>query len=621
MAFSQNFAKLTGKPGPNLKILHSSFISHCFIVLSATETGSDIFIQENVVWWNTLWFKFGMLALLLFAALIVHRFRTKTIQARSKRLHDMNSTLIQQNVEIQRAKDALEKSEEKYRTLMENINVGIYRRFPPPDDRFIEVNPAMIQMFDFETKEEFIQLTVFDLYFNPEDIERLDNKMKAQGFLKSESALLKRKDGTPMWCSVSAVVVQDEHGNPLYYDGTIRDITEQKEFEEQVRQIQKMEAVGQLAGGIAHDFNNILTAMTGHAELMLMQLKPGDQYFNSLNEILKSGERAHHLTQHLITFSRRQPIAPRSIELNKVIIDLQAMMRRLIGEDIEITTVLFPNIPPIMADLGQIEQVFINLIINARDAIREHTDTFALKRITIETYPVHLDRDYIMYHPGTRRGPYVVIAVSDTGVGMEEHIREKIFEPFFTTKKRGKGVGFGLATVFGIVKQNRGNIFAYSELGRGATFKIYWPILEGFGKSETGKDMVKGDLRGAEYILVVEDDRGVRKFMVHTLQSFGYRVLEATNGIEAMAVCQRDSINVDMIISDLVMPKMGGLELARRMHVIKPEIKILLTSGYSRNHLASQEEFPPVVDFIEKPYSIQAFVKKVRSIFDVEQPN
>lgn len=566
--------------------------------------------------WNTFWFKFGVLAMLVFAGLIFHRFRTKVIKARTRKLQEANADLSRKSVEIQRAKDALAKSEEKYRTLMENINVGIYRRFPPPDDRFIEVNPAMIQMFDFETKEEFIQLTVFDLYFNPEDIERMDNKMKSQGFLKSESVLLKRKDGTPMWCSISAVVVQDDNGCPLYYDGTIRDITEQKEFEEQVRQIQKMEAVGQLAGGIAHDFNNILTAMTGHAELLLMQLKPGDPYYNSLNEILKSGERAHHLTQHLITFSRRQPIAPRSIELNKVIEDLKVMMRRLIGEDIEITTVLFPNIPPIMADLGQIEQVFINLIINARDAIREHTDPFTLKRITIETYPVHLDKDYIMYHPGTRRGSYVVIAVSDTGVGMDEYVREKIFEPFFTTKKRGKGAGFGLATVFGIVKQNRGNIFAYSEPGHGSTFKIYWPISEGFGKAEGGTDCVKGDLRGDEHILVVEDDRGVRKFMVHTLQSFGYRVLEATNGIEAMAVCQRDNVNVDMIISDLVMPKMGGLELARRLHQVKPEIKILLTSGYSRNHLSGQEEFPPVVDFIEKPYSIQAFVKKVRSIFD-----
>jgi nitrogen-specific signal transduction histidine kinase/CheY-like chemotaxis protein len=394
------------------------------------------------------------------------------------------------------------------------------------------------------------------------------------------------------------------------------DITDQRRLEEQLRQSQKLEAIGTLAGGVAHDFNNLLTVINGHAEMSLLALEGDHPSHKDIISILSAGKKAKTLTSQLLAFSRKQIYAPKIIKINRVISSLDKMLRRLIGEDISIESNLREGIPLIKADPGQIEQILMNLVVNARDAINEKGTVSENKKIIIETGQTVIDEAFVAKHTGSRTGLHVILTVSDTGIGMEEEIRDKIFEPFFTTKDKGLGTGLGMSTVYGIVKQNSGSIYAFSEAGLGTRIKIYWPATEEKKLPDETQVLTRAALLGQESILVVEDDEGVRNFVGTALKDLGYTVHEAINGRKALEVLNQNGNKIDLIITDLIMPVMNGKELAREVGKILPGIRVLFTSGYTEDSIVSSGSLDRGIDFLQKPYSIQTLAKKVREVLD-----
>ena len=382
-------------------------------------------------------------------------------------------------------------------------------------------------------------------------------------------------------------------------------------LEEQLRQSQKMEAVGRLAGGIAHDFNNLLTIINTHAQLGLMEVKDLDPLKGKLESIQKAGERAANLTRQLLAFSRRQPVEREVIDLNTLLQELEKMLVRVIGEDIQLSTILDKGLGRVKADPGQIEQALLNLVVNARDAMPSGG------KLTIETTNMELDREYTQTHLDMKPGRYVMLSVSDTGVGMSAEVRERVFEPFFTTKEKDKGTGLGLSTVYGVVKQSGGYIWVYSEPGRGTTFKIYLPQVDEPLEKEIGKKVVEGGLPGGkETILVVEDEEEVRKLAVAILQKQGYRILEASNGGDAFLICEQGKEKVQLLLTDVVMPGLNGPELARRLMYFHPEMKVLYMSGYTDNAILQQGVLDEEMSFLQKPFSLERLTGKVRAVLD-----
>jgi PAS domain S-box-containing protein len=388
----------------------------------------------------------------------------------------------------------------------------------------------------------------------------------------------------------------------------VRLLNIEREKEEQLRQSQKMEAVGKLAGGIAHDFNNLLTAINGYSDLTLRRLQDADPLRQNIEEIRKAGDRAAALTRQLLAFSRKQVLQPVVLDLNSIVSELERMLCRLIGEDIDLRTVLEPRLGSIKADPGQIEQVLMNLVVNARDAMPRGG------KLTIETANLYLDEEYAGRHIAVTPGPYVMLAVSDTGTGMDEKVRARIFEPFFTTKEAGKGTGLGLSTVYGIVKQSGGNIWVYSELERGTTFKVYLPRVDE-GAQEYRRSVEAGEaLQGTELILLAEDDEIVRKLAGEVLRQYGYRVLEAANGGAALLICERQEEPIQLLVTDVVMPEMGGRELADRLRLLRPEMKVLFMSGYTDDAIVHQGVLDEGVNFIQKPFTPDALARKLREV-------
>ncbi len=398
--------------------------------------------------------------------------------------------------------------------------------------------------------------------------------------------------------------------------GVAQDITDEKQMEEQLRHAQRMESIGMLAGGISHDFNNLLTVINGLAEVAMRRVAAADRVHEYLASILEAGGQARDLTRQLLAFSRKQVFQPRSIDINTVIQDLEKMLRRLIGEDIKMETVLDPRIAAVQADPGQIEQILVNLIVNARDAIEEKSGSTPDKLIAIETSQARLDAAYADDHPGSRVGPHVLIAISDSGAGMTEEVRRKIFEPFFTTKELGRGTGLGLATVYGIIKQNGGSIHVYSEPGRGACFKIYWPVSEDATSPAVGETASEASLRGNETILLVEDHDGVRGFASESLRDYGYSVIEAQDGLEALKLLQEGTARVDLIVTDLIMPRMNGNELAEKVAQLYPATRILFASGYADNYVVESGVVKEGVNYLQKPYSRQDLARTIRELLD-----
>ncbi len=395
-------------------------------------------------------------------------------------------------------------------------------------------------------------------------------------------------------------------------DGTTvgigQDITERKQLEEQLRQSQKMEAIGQLAGGIAHDFNNLLTAITVNCDLAIRQLQAKDPLRSDIEEIMKAGERAISLTRQLLAFSRKQFLQPKALNLNFVVSEVEKMLCRLIGDDIELRTVLESKLGSIKADPGQIEQIIMNLAVNARDAMPQGG------KLTIQTQNVYLDEEYAGRQITVSPGPYVMLAVTDTGIGMDEQTQRRIFEPFFTTKEVGKGTGLGLSTVYGIVKQAGGNIEVCSEVGKGTSFSIYLPRIDEVAQLYKPSHRSEEALQGSETILLVEDNEIVRKLIRKILKFYGYQVLEATNGGAAFLICERDQRPIHLLLTDVIMPEIDGCELANRLTLLRPEMKVLYVSGYTGDVIVNHSLQGSNVPFLQKPFTPDALARKVREV-------
>lgn len=390
---------------------------------------------------------------------------------------------------------------------------------------------------------------------------------------------------------------------------TVRDVTELSHLKALFLQAQKMEAVGRLAGGMAHDFNNLMNVVIGHSEMLLNRAESDKQVRRGLENILRAGERAAALTRQLLAFSRKQIMEPQILDLNSLLENMDMMLRRIIGEDIRLVTVRGEALGLVNADMMMMEQVIMNLAVNARDAMPDGGT------LTIETKSVELDDNYVRTHHGARPGWYVMLAVSDTGVGMTPEVKARIFEPFFTTKEAGKGTGLGLSTVFGIIKQHEGYIMTYSEPGIGTTFKIYLPMVDAKVES-TAKTAPAVIPKGSETILLVEDDEGVRTMASMMLEDLGYTVIQSGSGDAALELLSLHSGKVDLLLTDVVMPGMNGRHLAKKVTDMRPGIKVMFTSGYSDNVLADRGVLGPGIHFIQKPFTSSALGRKVREVLD-----
>jgi len=423
----------------------------------------------------------------------------------------------------------------------------------------------------------------------------------------------KKKNGEFYWEHASISPIKNEEGVITHFLGVKEDITETKLMEEQLLQSQKMEAVGSLAGGVAHDFNNMMTVVIGYSEFLLSTLKKGEVEYKCVGEIMKAGKKAASLTQQLLAFSRKQVFQPHVVNLNALITDLEKMLKRLIGEDIDLQLDLDSKLGAVRADPGQMDQITMNLAVNARDAMPRGG------KITIETANVELDEEYCRLHMAVQPGAYIMLAVSDTGIGMDKETQSRIFEPFFSTKEEGKGTGLGLSTVYGIVKQSFGNIWVYTEPGHGTTFKIYFPRIEEATEAREKEEASEKIFRGSETILLVEDEEMVRDLAYKVLAEMGYTVLAASNGEEALQICERHKGPIHLMLTDVVMPKMSGKELAESSVRRHPELKVLYMSGYTDNSVIRNGMLEPGVNFVQKPFTPLSLTKKVREVLDASE--
>ena len=418
----------------------------------------------------------------------------------------------------------------------------------------------------------------------------------------------RRKDGSLYTEEMNIAPVRNQVGEITHFIATKQDVTEHKQLEQQLIQAQKMEAVGRLAGGVAHDFNNLLTIINGYAQLLIEPISPQDPRRGHLKEILMAGERAASLTRQLLAFSRRQVLEPRVLNLNSVLADVAKMLRRLIGEDVELVSTLKPDLGRVKVDPGQIEQVIMNLAVNARDAMPQGGKLF------IETSNVEIDANYARRHSPMMPGKYVMVAVSDTGCGMDLETQAHAFEPFFTTKEKGHGTGLGLATVYGIVKQSGGFIWVYSAPGHGSTFKIYLPFIEEALPTAEPAEAPAELAKGSETVLVVEDERGVRSLVCEALASHGYKVLEAAGAASALEISERYTEPIHLLLTDVVMPQTGGKELAKGFSTLHPETKVLYMSGYTDDAIVRHGILEGGTSFLQKPFLPQALLAKIHEV-------
>ena len=499
------------------------------------------------------------------------------------------------------------RSENRYRLLFESnpMPMWVYDR---KTLGFLEVNDAAIRLYGY-TREEFLGMTIKDIR-PPEDVASLldDISRPPSPFGDTQVWRHKKKDGTIFDVEVSAHSIDLNHRPARLV--LANDVTERRTLEHQLQQSQKLEAIGLLAGGVAHDFNNLLTAILGHGDLALRRLRSGDPVRTNVEQITKAGQQATSLTRQLLAFGRKQILQPKIIDVNSIVDEMEKMLRRVIGENIAFRTVLHQQLGTVKADPGQVGQILMNLVVNARDAMPRGG------KLTIETDNVYLDEDYARMHIAVVPGRYVMIAVSDTGVGMDEETQSRIFEPFFTTKKAGEGTGLGLSTIYGIVKQSGGNIWIYSEPGKGTTFKIYLPFVDQEPYELEVSKKTEATPSGNETILLAEDEELVRALARDILELYGYRVLEAASGKDALSICRQFDRRIDLLVTDVVMPEMSGRELADNVAALSPGIKVLYMSGYADGAVVHQGEVEEGANFIQKPFTTDSFAQKVREVLD-----
>jgi two-component system cell cycle sensor histidine kinase/response regulator CckA len=505
--------------------------------------------------------------------------------------------------EQKRVQTEMGRSEERFRRLFDSNTIGI--AIADLAGNTVEANDAYLGMLGV-TREELLAGSVRWNEMTPEEHRGRDQvaveELQRTGIATPWEKEFLRRDGTRVPVLIGVAMLKASEGSVLAY---VVDLTERRRLESQFLQAQKMEAVGQLAGGVAHDFNNLLTVILGYADLLAAKLGPGSHEREELGEIRTAAERAAALTRQLLAFSRRQVLERKVLDVSDLIAHTEKMLRRLIGEDVELVTVLSPALRRVSADAGQLEQVIMNFAVNARDAMPRGG------KLTIETANVALDDTYARRHATVRPGNYVMIAVSDTGVGMSDETLAHMFEPFFTTKERGRGTGLGLATVYGIVKQSGGSVWVYSEVGKGTTFKIYLPVVEEDVEVEP-IPAEPASLAGSETVLLVEDEKSVRALSRSILERYGYTVLEAGSGKEGLEVAHDYSLPIHLVLTDVVMPEMGGTDLASQLETLRPGVRVLYMSGYTDEAIFRHGLLKKGRSFLQKPFTPETLARKVR---------
>ena len=508
-------------------------------------------------------------------------------------------------IEHKRYAEALRRSEARYRSLILSAAYGIYRC--TVGGTFLDVNPALIAMLGYGSVEEVLKLDARrDVFFNSQELDRLTEDYRRTGTLNGVEVQWKCKDGHVIVVRLSGRPVSGVEQPAEELEIIAEDITDRRQLEEQFRQAQKMEAVGRLAGGVAHDFNNLLMVINGYTEVLLEELKSGAMH-QKVQSIQQAADRAATLTRQLLAFSRKQLLELKVVDVNTVISDMERLLRPLIGENIGLITRLSPDAGRTRADAGQLEQVIMNLVVNAKDAMPEGG------KITVQSSEVTVRQNF-REHRFIQPGRYVVLSVSDTGHGMDKETQSRIFEPFFTTKEKGKGTGLGLSTVYGIVKQSGGYVFPQSEPGAGTTFYIYLPRVEESPEEMAPPKSQENEKGGCETVLLVEDEASVRELVRETLAARGYKVLEAENGESGLRVAEAHGDGIDILITDVVMPGMGGRELAKRLLQIRPNLAVLYLSGYTEDTILHQGVLGPGTAFLQKPFTLQNLARKVREV-------
>ncbi len=525
---------------------------------------------------------------------------------RDKEVLTFVSQQLASAIDHKRHEEALRQSEARYRSLVQSAVYGIYRS--NVDGRFLDVNPALIHMLGYESAEEIVKLDPpREVFVDAAEHDRLMQEFHRTGQLDSAEVRWKRKDGSAITVRLSGRAATSLEDADHVLEIIAEDVTERRALEEQFRQAQKMEAVGRLAGGVAHDFNNLLMVVSGYTEVLLEELGEDDPRLPKVQAIQQAADRATTLTRQLLAFSRKQLLELKVVDVNAIVTDMERLLRPLIGENIELATRLAPNVGHTRADAGQLEQVIMNLVVNAKDAMPNGG------RILIQTNEAELDaarREHSLIQPGT----YILLSVSDTGAGMDRETQSRIFEPFFTTKEKGKGTGLGLSTVYGIVKQSGGYIFAQSAAGSGTTFQIYLPRVADPAQ-HTGTDKhPQGPTGGSETVLLVEDEESVRELVRETLKARGYAVMEAHDGVSGLRVAEEFKSKIDILITDVVMPGMSGRELAKRITAVRPGIKVLYLSGYTEDAIIHEGVLEVGTAFLQKPFTLQALARKVREV-------
>ena len=513
------------------------------------------------------------------------------------------------------AEAALKISETHHRSVFEGAVHGIYRG--TLDGRFLDVNPALVAMLGYSSTEEVLKLSSQDVFAEPEEGLRLLHKWQVTAEIEEE-VQWKRRDQRLITVRLSGRVLGSEHQRPAGLEVIAEDVTERRALEEQLRQAQKIEAVGQLAGGMAHEFNNYLGIVLGYSELLLEEAGTTEGLRRNVAEIKAATQRTASLTRQLLALSRRQVLEPKVLDVNAVVWETHKLLRRLIPGNIDLVPVLEPNLQQVKVDPAQIQQILINLVVNARDAMPQGG------KVVIETANVELDEEYAGRHIEVRPGRYVMLAVSDNGSGIDEQTQARIFEPFFTTKQKGKGTGLGLSTVYGIVRQSGGHITVESALREGSRFRIYLPptaVTELKVEDET-PPLETEILSGTETVLVVEDEPALRRLISVSLEKRGYTVLAAEDGTEAIRILENNPGEIDLVVSDIMMPKLNGLELRKKATLLRPDMRFLFISGYAEDTIGRTAHLPQDAGYLEKPFLPIELARKVRALLnetDVER--